>query len=48
VERAVEAFKAAGFSNNDVSILFPENQGTKDFAHEKSTDRTDLLYQAEC
>jgi hypothetical protein len=37
VERAVEAFKAAGFPNNDVSVLFPENQGTKDFAHEKST-----------
>src|ERR1700722_16932487 len=37
VERAVEAFKAAGFSNNDASVLFPENQGTKDFAHEKST-----------
>ena len=37
VERAVEALKAAGFSNNDVSVLFPENQGTKDFAHEKST-----------
>jgi len=37
VERAVEAVKAAGFSNNDVSVLFPENQGTKDFAHEKST-----------
>src|ERR1039457_3109879 len=37
VERAVEALKAAGFSNNDVSALFPENQGTKDFAHEKNT-----------
>ena len=37
VERAVEALKAAGFSNNDVSVLFPENQGTKDFAHEKNT-----------
>src|SRR6266576_1057813 len=37
VERAVEASKVAGFSNNDVSVLFPENQGTKDFAHEKST-----------
>jgi hypothetical protein len=33
----VEALKAAGFSNNDVSVLFPENQGTKDFAHEKNT-----------
>src|SRR6478736_6114310 len=37
VDRAVEALKSAGFSNNDVSALFPENQGTKDFAHEKST-----------
>ena len=37
VERAVEAIKAAGFSSNDVSVLFPENQGTKDFAHEKNT-----------
>src|SRR5579864_843746 len=37
VERAVEALKGAGFSNTDVSALFPENQGTKDFAHEKNT-----------
>src|SRR6266851_1329193 len=37
VDRAVEALKEAGFSNNDVSALFPENKGTKDFAHEKST-----------
>jgi hypothetical protein len=37
VETAVEALKAAGFSNSDVSVLFPENQGTKDFAHEKNT-----------
>jgi hypothetical protein len=37
IERAVEALKTAGFSNNDVSVLFPENQGTKDFAHEKNT-----------
>jgi hypothetical protein len=37
VDRAVEALKAGGFSNNDVSALFPENKGTKDFAHEKST-----------
>ena len=37
VDRAVEAFKAAGFSNNDVSALFPDNKGTKDFAHEKNT-----------
>jgi hypothetical protein len=37
VEVAVEALKTAGFSNNDVSALFPENKGTKDFAHEKAT-----------
>jgi hypothetical protein len=37
VERAVDALKGAGFSNNDVSVLFPENQGTKEFAHEKNT-----------
>lgn len=37
VEGAVDALKAAGFRNTDISVLFPENVGTKDFAHEKST-----------
>src|ERR1700723_796330 len=37
VERAVETLETASFSNNDVSVLFPENQGTRDFAHEKNT-----------
>src|SRR5690242_20792218 len=37
VEGAVDALKAAGFRNTDISVLFPENQGTKDFAHEKNT-----------
>lgn len=36
-ESAVDALKAAGFRNSDISVLFPENVGTKDFAHEKST-----------
>jgi hypothetical protein len=27
----------ARFSNNDISVLFPNKQGTKDFAHEHST-----------
>lgn len=36
-DRAVEALQLAGFSNNDVSALFPDNQSTKDFAHEKNT-----------
>jgi hypothetical protein len=27
----------AGFSNNDISVLFPDKHGTKDFAHEQHT-----------
>src|SRR5437868_10469347 len=37
VENAVDALKADGYRNTDISVLFPENQGTKDFAHEKHT-----------
>src|SRR2546430_3894386 len=37
VESAVDTLKAAGFRNSDISVLFPENTGTKDFAHEKET-----------
>jgi hypothetical protein len=37
VEEAVDAMRAAGFRNTDISVLFPDNQGTKDFAHEKHT-----------
>jgi len=37
VERAVDALKAEGYRNTDISVLFPENTGTKDFAHEKHT-----------
>ena len=37
VERAVDALKADGYRNTDISVLFPENAGTKDFAHEKHT-----------
>jgi len=37
VEEAVTALQAAGFRNTDISVLFPENEGTKDFAHEKNT-----------
>ena len=36
-EQAVDALKTAGFRNTDISALFPENEGTKDFAHEKNT-----------
>ena len=37
VENAVDALRIAGFRNTDISVLFPENVGTKDFAHEKGT-----------
>src|ERR1700682_5776132 len=37
VESAVDELKAQGFRNTDISVLFPENVGTKDFAHEKGT-----------
>jgi Protein of unknown function (DUF3341) len=37
VDNAVDALKAAEFRNTDISVLFPESAGTKDFAHDKST-----------
>jgi len=37
VEEAIEALRAAGFRGPDISVLFQENQGTKDLAHEKNT-----------
>jgi hypothetical protein len=37
VEEAVEQLQRAGFRSTDISVLFPDNQGTKDFAHEKNT-----------
>ena len=37
VEEAVEALKEAGFRNTDISVLLPENSGSKDFGHEKNT-----------
>jgi hypothetical protein len=37
VEIGVDELKVAGFRNTDISVLFPENVGSKDFAHEKGT-----------
>ena len=37
VEDAVLAFKDAGFSNSDISVLLPENLGTKEIATDKAT-----------
>jgi hypothetical protein len=37
VEHALDSLKASGFRNTDVSVLLPENLGTKDLGTEKST-----------
>src|SRR5580700_4342789 len=37
VENAVDALKTAEFHNSYISVLFPENAGSKDFAHHKGT-----------
>ena len=36
-DRIVYQLKSANFSNNDISVLFPDKGTTKDFAHEKNT-----------
>jgi len=36
-EDGVEMLKVSGFRNTDISVLFPDNEGSKDFAHEKNT-----------
>src|SRR4030095_2602281 len=37
VKHAVETLQRQGFRSTDISVLFPENLGNKDFAHEKAT-----------
>src|SRR5271156_3050932 len=37
VDEAVETLRQSGFRNTDISVLFPENLGSKDFSHEKNT-----------
>jgi hypothetical protein len=37
VENAVSALKSAGFQHSDVSVLLPENLGSKEIATEKNT-----------
>lgn len=37
LEPVVGQLQGAGFSNNDISVLFPNKSGTKDFAHEHNT-----------
>jgi hypothetical protein len=36
-ENGVETLKRDGFRNTDISVLFPQNVGSKDFGHEKGS-----------
>jgi len=36
-ERAVDRLLSAGYTNNDISVLLPDSQSSKEFAHEKNT-----------
>jgi hypothetical protein len=36
-ERVVVRLREIGFSDDDISVLLPDNEGSKDFAHEKNT-----------
>lgn len=36
-EAIVTQLQSSGFSTSDISVLFPDKQGTRDFAHEKNT-----------
>jgi hypothetical protein len=35
--RIVDRLRSAGFSNNDISVLIADKEGTRDFAHEHHT-----------
>ncbi|MDL5051988.1 signal transduction histidine kinase (STHK), LytS [Oscillatoria laete-virens NRMC-F 0139] len=37
LERAVDGLKVAGFSSNDISILYPDNTTSRELATEKNT-----------
>jgi hypothetical protein len=37
VERTVDALRAEGYRNTDISVLYPLNTGSKDLAHEQSS-----------
>jgi hypothetical protein len=36
-ENLVDALRTSGFTDNDISVLFPDKGGSKDFAHDNST-----------
>lgn len=36
-EAAIDSMRTSGFRAEDISVLFPDNEGTKDIGHEKHT-----------
>jgi hypothetical protein len=36
-EQSVDRLLAAGFANDDISVLLPDNESSKEFAHKKDT-----------
>lgn len=36
-ETIVDQLRSGGFANSDISVLFPDKSGTRDFAHQKNT-----------
>jgi len=36
-EQIADDLRLAGFTGNDISVLFPDKAGSRDFAHEKNT-----------
>ena len=43
VDQAVDTLRAENFRNTDISVLFPENEGSKDFAMRKIPKRLRAL-----
>jgi hypothetical protein len=37
LEEGLLVLREANFRHEDISVLYPDNQGTKDFGHEKAT-----------
>ena len=37
IEEAVDTLRTDGFRSTDISVLFPDNPGSRDFAHQKNT-----------
>ena len=47
-EEVVRQLQSSGFSPNDVSALFPDKEGTRDFAHEQQTQGGQRQALEEC